>query len=374
MTVRVAAVVLAVLAVAYAVGSLLVVAVFLGLIMVGARILPRRALARLEVERRHAPRLFHGESADVEIRLSNRSRIGLAWVWISDSVPFDLSPRSLRWATTLAPGEARSHRFSLTGSRRGVYRLGPATLVTGDLFGLHPAQRSDTGTGRLVVYPRIVPLHRLGLPARAPFPELRTTRALYEDPYRTVGIRPYAAGDSARRIHWAASAHQGSLAVRKLQHGIGRDTMVLLDLSRNGLGTSRSAAVELAVTAAASVIHHIINVERLRAGLRLPEVSLSPDGDQPHLMAMLEVLAGATTSSGMGDLDDPVGLPYGASLVVIVGRLDARWAASLVSLRRRGWQPSVLWIGDTEPVAPLGIPVRRVVADRELAHALEAMK
>jgi uncharacterized protein (DUF58 family) len=374
MTTRSAAVILAVLAAAYAVGSLLAVALFLGLIAVAARVVPRTVLARLEVERRHPPRLFHGEEAEVEIRLLNRSRLGLPWVWITDAVPFDLSPRSFRWATTLAAGETRSRRFSLAGSRRGIYRLGPATMVTGDLFGLQPAQRADSDTGRLVVYPRIVPLHRLGLPARAPFPELRTNSALFEDPYRMVGIRPYAPGDSARRIHWAASAHQGSLVVRKLENGIGRDTMVLLDLSRDGLGTTRSAAVELAVTAAASVVHHIITVEGLRAGLRLAGVSLPPDGDQAHLMAMLELLAGASASTGSARLDDPVGLPFGASILLIVGRLDDRWTSSLVSLRHRGWHPSVLWLGDSVPVVPSGIPVRRITADRQLAIALAAMK
>ena len=83
-------------------------------------------------------------------------------------------------------------------------------------------------------------------------------------------MRPYVPGDSARRIHWTASAHQGSLLVRRLEFGVGRDTVVLLDLTRRGLGSSRTNLVELAITTAASILYHVITVEGLRAGLGCP--------------------------------------------------------------------------------------------------------
>lgn len=354
----------------YAVLSPFAVAVFLVLTAVGARYLPQLALSKVRLERNFPARLFHGETAETELAVTNHGRLPVPWLWIVESLPFDLSPRSTRWATSLDPGERRTYRTQLNAVRRGIYRLGPATLVTGDVFGLHPAQRGDTETGRMVVYPKIVPLTRLGLPARAPFPDLRTARPLHEDPHRVVGVRPYETGDSARRINWAASAHQGSLLVRKLQHGIGRDTMVLLDLTREGLGTARARTVELAVTAAASLLYHIITVERLPAGLRFPGVSVSPAAHQNHLMAMLELLAGAAINNTSEPVGDPIGLPYGSSVIVVAGRLTPGWRSSLEILRHGNWRPSILLVGDREPVRTPGVPIWWVEADRELADLL----
>jgi uncharacterized protein (DUF58 family) len=370
MTVLRIAALISLVAAIYALVSPLAVAIFLVVLAGAARYLPQRALSDVVVERRYPGRLFHGETAEMELVVTNHGRLPLPWLWIVDSLPFDLSTRSARWATSLDPGEQRMHRFPLHGARRGLYRLGPAALVTGDVFGWRPTQRGASESDRMVVYPKIVPLTRLGLPARAPFPELRTSRPLHEDPNRVVGTRPYTTGDSARRINWTATAHQGSLLVRQLQHGIGRDTMVLLDLTREGLGTTRAHTVELAVTAAASVLYHIITVERLPVGLRLPGISVPPSNQQNHLMAMLELLAGAVMNNTGSPVSDPTGLPYGASVVVIAGRLTPGWQSSLETLRHGNWRPSVLLVGDREPVRLRGIPVWWVDADRELAENL----
>ena len=365
-----AAVVAAVLAVFYAVNSLFVLAAGLVVIWIGARFLPDRALRQIEIRRTYPARIFHGETAEVEIQVSNRGRLPVPWLSLTETVPFDLMPASFRWATSLRGWEQRTGRFRLVGSRRGIYRLGPATLVSGDPFGLSPAQDARVETEKLVVYPKIVPLARLGLPARAPFADLRTARPLFEDPHRVVGVRPYAAGDSARRIHWTASAHQGSLLVRRLEHGIGRDTVVLLDLTRRGLGTSRTRVVELAVTAAASILYHIVSIEGLRAGLRMPGVTVAPGGDQGHLMVMLEVLAGASATLDDARLADPVGLPFGASVVLVTGVIEGRWLEPLQTMRHRGWKPMVLLVGDaTAPRVP-GVPIWRVSAGADLIASL----
>lgn len=368
--VLVAGVVAAVLAIFYAINSLFALAAGLIVVWIGAHLLSDRALQRIEIKRTYPARLFHGETAEVQIQVSNRGALPVPWLSLSEAVPFDLLPTSFRWATSLRGWEQRTARFRLVGSRRGIYRLGPATLVSGDPFGLVPAQDARVETERLVVYPKIVPLTRLGLPARAPFADLRTARSLFEDPHRVIGVRPYAAGDSARRIHWTASAHQGSLLVRRLEHGIGRDTIVLLDVTRRGLGTNRTRIVELAVTAAASILYHIVSVEGLRAGLRMPGVTVAPGGDRGHLLVMLEVLAGANATLDDARLSDPVGLPFGASVVLVTGVIEGRWLEPLQTMRRRGWKPLVLLIGDAAAPRIPGVPIWRVSADADLIAAL----
>jgi uncharacterized protein (DUF58 family) len=360
----------ALLAALYAVNSLFALAAALVLFWIASRILPDRSLRQVEIERVYPTRLFHGETAQAELRITNQGRLPVPWLFLTEAVPFDLLPTSFRWATSLRGWERRTTSFRIVGSRRGIYRLGPSTLVSGDPFGLAPAQSARTETERLVVYPKIVPLSRLGLPARAPFADLRTTRPLFEDPHRVVGVRPYASGDSARRIHWTASAHHGSLLVKRLEHGVGRDTVVLLDLTRRGLGTNRAQAVELAVTTAASILYHVVAVEGLRAGLRMPGVTIAPGGDQGQLMVMLEVLAGAAATLDDPHLTDPGGLPFGASVVLVTGVLEGRWMAALQTMRHRGWKPMALLIGDAVATSVPGIPIWKVSTSAELVSVL----
>ncbi len=362
------AIVIALIAVVYAVGAPAGVALFVVILALYAARVPGAALDWVVLERKAPSRLFLGESGQVEVIVRNEGRWPVSWIVITDLIPFDLSTKPLRWATSLAGGESRRMTYGIVGRRRGAFRLGPSTAVSGDLFGWQPAQRSFPAGPSLIVYPRILPLDQLGLPAVAPFPELRNPLPLHEDPLRIVGVRPYQSSDSARRIHWTASAHHGSLLVTRLQHGFSRETMVLLDLSREGMGT-RSRPIELAVTCAASILYHIVTRERLPAGLRLGDVHIDPASDDTHLMAMLEVLAvaGANDSPPFGLLE-PVGLPYGATLVLITRRVGQDLADRLHVVRTRGWRPTLVVI-DGEVTADLpGIRVRVVTDDRSLTE------
>ncbi|HUO46480.1 MAG TPA: DUF58 domain-containing protein [Acidimicrobiia bacterium] len=367
---RLVAILAGLLAVVFAVRSLAGVAVILLVLGAGAARLPPALLARVTLDRSGPARLFHGESGQVQLTVTNRGRGPIFWLAITELIPFDLAIHPLRWITTLRAGESRAISYSITGRRRGVFRLGPATLVSSDPLGLRPAQRPLADGPTVIVYPRIVPIERLGLPATAPFPDLRAHLPLYEDPNRIIGVRPYATTDSGRRIHWTASAHHGSLLVTRLQPGIGRETVVLLDLSREGMGT-RARHVETAVTVAASVLFHVVTRERLAAGLRYRDISLAPSSEHAHLMAMLEILAIASVHElSTEELIEPVGLSFGASVVLVTRRFGADVQFRLYSLLRRGWRPCVIQVGD-DPVPEIpGIPVWPVVSDRELAEAL----
>ena len=355
----------------YGIRSLWLVAGVLLVADLVSRYLPVRALAAMDVRVDHPYRLFHGESALLSIEVTNHGRLPVLYAAVTHTVPFDLAPRSLRWVTSLQPREARGTTFDLAGTRRGIFHLGPTVLGGGDLLGWHPTQRSIGARQRVVVYPRIVLLHHLGLPARAPFPDLRTRRPLHEDPYRLAGVRDYRPGDSTRKIHWPATARIGSMQVRKHQHGWSRVTMVLLDLSREGMGGTRTAPVEVAVTAAASVLYQIVAREKLAAGLRTIDITIDPSAGQAHLMTMLEVLAGAGLHSGRGQLTESIGLPFGATLLLVTGTLDGTWQGTLHHWLRRGWRPSVLFVGEGAPVAIPGVPIRSIRADRDLAEALQ---
>ncbi len=351
-----------------------------------ARWVPAWTADRIEVTRRAPRRVLWGDTIDLTVTAVNRGRLPVPWLTVVDPVPFDLGTVTTRWVTSLAAGETRHMQRRLEARRRGLYRLGPGVVATGDLFGLRRVRARDVPVHRTVVYPRIVAVGRVRLPASSPNASLPARSSLLEDPDRLIGVRDYAAGDPLRRVHWTATARVGRLQVKQFERGIERTTVLCLDLSRGSFGmATRRSGTELAVTAAASLCFHGVTVERLAVGLRVVgwdplagtdiEQRTVPRADAAHLAPMLEILARVrpARSARLGRLLDPTDLGFGTTVVLICGTLDEERILALVRLRRAGARPSVLHVVGPEP--PSGgaallerfrIPVRRVRRESDL--------
>ncbi|NIN74493.1 MAG: DUF58 domain-containing protein, partial [Xanthomonadales bacterium] len=98
-------------------------------------------------------------------------------------------------------------------------------MQTGDLLGIERRSVARAEPSYLTVYPRVVPLQKLGLPTRSPLVALPAGAHLFEDPARVMGVRDYQPGDSPRRIHWTATASAGRLLVKQYQPAIARETL-----------------------------------------------------------------------------------------------------------------------------------------------------
>src|SRR5436190_1792347 len=109
----------------------------------------------------------------------------------------------------------------------------------------------------VVVFPRVVPVTALGLPAHEPLGNWRVHSWLFEDPSRLVGARAYRPGDSLRRINWAASARTQQLQVKVYEPTTSHKLMLFLDLNTTpgewwGL-IYDSEALELSISTTASL-------------------------------------------------------------------------------------------------------------------------
>ena len=215
-------------------------------------------------------RAFFGEEIELTVAVSNRKLLPLAWLEVEDDLPLDLPLVSGQLAVShkvrrgtllnlfaLRPYERVRRRYRLRCAARGYHAFGPAVVRSGDLFGFARREATLPAEDYLLVYPRVLPLVRLGLPAADPFGDRGLRRWLFEDPLRTVGVREYVPGDSPRRIHWAATARLGELQVKVYEPTTTYRLVVVLNLNTFGefwwwLGFDRQA-LELAVTVAASV-------------------------------------------------------------------------------------------------------------------------
>lgn len=266
-------------------------------------------MRRLEVERVLADdRLFAGESLPVLLRFRNPTGAPIPWLQYTESRPVGLAPQPLSGIVAVAAGETAEVRYTLPTYRRGRHQIGPLRWSAGDPFGLFRIQGRLEALTAVTVYPRITPLPELGLPSRLPMGELASRRSLFEDPAWLVGTRPYAPGDSMKRIHWAATARSGELVSRQYRHAVLLPSCVCLNLNRAEYDPRRFVSqVELAVGAAASLCSHLAE--------RKQQVALLANGidpDAPHQVVYLPLRQGQQAMPEI--LDVLARIEYGSSL------------------------------------------------------------
>ena len=351
-----------------------------------------RAMRNLLASRSYRRRAFLGETVEVTLTLSNKSRLALPWIQFHESVPPELRlGESTQHVISLGGRGSHSHTYHIKGLQRGYYRLGPLRLTGGDLFGLARPRLGYLAADYLTVYPRIVPLTRLGLPSRLPFGTIASHQRLFEDPARPMGARDFRSGDSLRQINWKASAHTQKLLVRTFEPAISLETMILLDLhAADYERRDRLYWTEWAIVTAASLASHLIN-QRQAVGLmsngvdplRLQEEArqfddvtgrllfqaeatgqnlraymptpIAPRAGRPHLMKVLEQLARLDTRETV-PLPEwapsaGVRLSWGVTIVAITGQGDEARCYALHRLARAGFNPILVAV---EPDANFG--------------------
>lgn len=365
-----------------------IVYLFFGVYLL-SRLWARRLVERLDVKRRFVSHAFQGDRVTVDVTIRNASWLPVPWLELHEALPVQLiAPPFHREVVSLGPQERRTVRYTLNCRRRGYYPIGPLTMQTGDLLGIERQSLARAEPNYMTVYPRVVPLHKLGLPTRSPLVALPARAPLFEDPARVMGVRDYQPGDSPRRIHWTATASTGRLLVKQYQPAIARETLICLDMDQNAYERGqRYTATELAVVAAASIASHVVIREGLPAGLatqaRDPMINeqvhffLPPRSERAHLMSLLEVLARVqvTLEAPFAELlrRASVHLAWGATLAVITGRESEALFDTLVYLRRAGFAVTLILVQPGRPSAELRqrsdllhLPVHRVWRDQDL--------
>lgn len=344
----------------------------------------RGCVRSLRIARTFPDRAYTGREITLETRIRNTGLLPILWAETTDAIPMGLRIEG-HPADTLTLGHHAEARFStrLFCARRGYYTIGPLTVRLVDPLGLVEEEFTADEERPLIVYPRVVPLRRLHLPAPSAQAVLPSRIQLFEDPARLVGVREYGPADSLRRVHWPATARMGTLMVKEFQFGMSRRTMLCLDLSRPDFRPGeRVHATELAIVVAASLASHAVNQDRLEVGLRVAghdpmggedqTLRVQPRTGSQNLMTILELLARVQTVRS-GEFaavlrEEGRSLPWGTTLVAIAGSETEALHETLLHLRQSGHAVAVIVVSPhSVPRVPPGIALHRVWDDVELA-------
>ena len=272
--------------------------------------------------------------------------------------PFLDSVVSLRWYERVT----RTHR--IRGDQRGYFRFGPAEISSGDMFGFRRRQRIDDDTDELIVYPRVVPVEALGLPAGRPLGEWLARRRVHTDPLRFAMVRDYAPGDNPRHVHWPASAHVGRLQTKQFDPSDTLALMLVVDVQTlQRTFEYVPEYLEYAITAAASIAmealaqRHMVGLCANALGGEGQDWVMVRPGRHPDqarqlltAMAMLSPFPGLSLAETLHRLRPR--LPYGATVVAITARPGEEVYERLLALDTAGHGAILLTVGDEAPDVP----------------------
>ena len=331
-----------------------------------SRLWAERALSHIAFEHEYSDRAFLGERIQVKLHIRNRGMLPLPWLRVHESLPLTLkSPGFFQCVLSLLPHEAKTLAYELDCRRRGYYRLGPLLISSGDLFGMRGHERWVRTSDALVVYPQIVPLTSLGLPAQTPFGVIAAKQRVFEDPARMIGVRDYQSGDSIRHIHWKTTAAKGSLQVKRLEPAISIEAQIFLNLNKTEYTMARVAtATELGIVAAASIANFLVERRQkvglscngsdpLNADARM--IQLRPGKGRDQLMHLLDLLARIQTGEAVPFVDllrqANLQLTWGGTAIIISADADDALFENMLLMKRWGFHIVLVL---TDPQTPFG--------------------
>jgi uncharacterized protein (DUF58 family) len=218
--------------------------------------------------------VFAGQEARFTFRLDNPDlmpRYGIALQW---------RDRPLHYIDVPAQGSA-TVTLTIPAQRRGWLQPGPIRVLTRFPLGLLQAWSWVIFERNGLVYPR--PRGRRPLPASLPggTGSGAGEQGLGSEDY--AGFRPYAPGDSPRRIAWKAATHGGPLLVKRFTDQARPE--LWLDWRLLGIDNVEPRLEQLC--------QWVLQAESagLQYGLWLPGLKISPAAGAGHRRRCLETLA-----------------------------------------------------------------------------------
>lgn len=332
-------------------------------------------------------RIFMGEEVTLTITLTNKKPVPLPRIQVNDEIPEEIELKDaelavsanihsqiLRHSTSMAWYERMHWNYTLTARERGFYRIGPVRLESGDLFGFYHSVKSTFQTDYLLVYPRIVPLPDLGLPAARPLGEIGGGIRIFEDASRPSGIRDYQTGDPLKIVDWKSTAKAQRLQVRTFEPSSTITTILVVIVETNGRyweGYS-STRLERVISTAASVASYAserqYSIGLFSNGtpvLADRPMKIAPSSSQEQLTVVLEALA-TIRPLPMGPMagqlaDNARKFPIGATLVIIAAFVAEEMVDVVQTLKNNGYKIIVLYVGYDEcREMPVGVTVHNL--------------
>lgn len=256
-------------------------------------LLVKKGIKNLSCQRSFSrAKVFEGESGEMLETVRNDGPYIIPWLCVEGYISPNIrlgrqenlhlsSDTFYRSWFTLMPYQQIRRRHHVVFLRRGVYDLGNASIVAGDLLGLNRFWKDQQLSAPVTVFPQILEMEQLPYPLSRTMGELVVKNRLLQDPFLIRGIRPYQPGDLVRDIHWQATARTQELQTRVHEHTVCTRLLVVFNAQSSDdqwdgyIRDKDVDAVENGIRLAASLCIH-----GLRSGLAVGFAANMPQQKQ----------------------------------------------------------------------------------------------
>ncbi|GAB4433994.1 MAG: DUF58 domain-containing protein [Anaerolineae bacterium] len=285
-----------------------------------------------------------GRPLEETIRVRNLSLLPRLWLEVRDhsTLPGHQPGRVL---FNIPPRAVHEWQVRTPCMLRGLYLLGPMTLISGDPFGFFEARRDVAAVSEVLVYPEVVPIRDFApLAGRLLGSEAKRQPAQFITP-NAAGVREYAPGDSLNRIHWLSTARRNRLMTKEFEMDPLADVWLVLDNDRRVHPAAIIPAFsteEHAVKIAASLAQYFLQRARAVGFITYApdRLCIQPDRGERQLSKILEALA-MTRASATTSLHDLLSLEadrFGraTTVVLVTPSTSLRWIHDVRRLDIKG--------------------------------------
>jgi uncharacterized protein (DUF58 family) len=251
-------------------------------------------------------RFSNGDENVVRIRVENNYRFPIR-VEVIDEIPFVFQRRDVSFEAYIPQAEAKTIRYSLRPTRRGVYGFGRVRVFVASPIGLLRRRFTCCEAHDVKVYPSFLMLHQYELLAISNnLTEMGIKRI------RRVGhhtdfeqIKDYVTGDDFRTINWKASARRSKLMVNVYQDERSQQIYNVIDKGRVMQQAFRGMTLLDYSINASLVLSYVAMYKEDRAGLATFSNDFDtfvPASRRPgHMQTLLETLYAQQTEFGETD-------------------------------------------------------------------------
>jgi uncharacterized protein (DUF58 family) len=293
----------------------LILAMMLSLI-IASGMLSEINFRRVTVERRPPETAFAGRRFRVDFILTNGKKHTPAFTLEPaesgpEGIAVAVSPGRL---TAVGGGEKAVISYTAEASARGYAIFKQVELSSSYPFNFFMKTIKMPCPGKVLVYPRILPVREESLIAREHGPDMQSRLSMSRrGDGEFHGLREFRHGDSPKRIHWRTSAKKGALHVKEFEEHRFDRMAVALDTQRGPDFTNET--LEKAVMLAAAIIthYHRKGFETALYAFAPQPLRFRPDRGRTHHYMMLEALALLKTSISR-TLAEAAALPERADL------------------------------------------------------------
>jgi uncharacterized protein (DUF58 family) len=287
------------------------------------------------VERSTSPVLSLGDDNDIELSITNQSRIPLH-IELIDELPEQFQKRDFMIRLQLASGATEKSKYVLRPLTRGEYYFGKVQAYVTSSIGILKKRVSTASNVNLPVYPSILQMKRYELKAFAKTATeygIKKVRRIGHS-YEFEHIKQYNRGDDYRSINWKATGRRAQLMVNQYEDEKSQQVYAIIDKSRvMHMPFGGMSLFDYAVNASL-VISNIVLGKHDKAGLitfaEKPKALVKADRSKKHLKRILETLynekEGAVEANYEGLYQAVRGFVRGRSLLFLYTNFESTYA------------------------------------------------